>query len=115
MIRRIARSIVLLLVMLIAAPAFPTAAAQTPVVHIYGMGLRSCATWLTERGFRVSGDQWLLGFWSAYNMATGKDVAGTSDGGGLVGEVELVCKASPSLTLVNAALRARSKLSQDGR
>jgi hypothetical protein len=85
--------------------------AQTaPLTYAYGFGVQSCAYWQDPAG-KVGGDQWILGFWSAANMFEKKDVAAASDGMGIIAEVALICRQSPSTTLINAALAARWKIS----
>lgn len=64
-----------------------------------GMGTASCA-----RAFMPQNEaatyQWIMGFISGLNASSGGHVGQQSDSDGIVGEVQLRCKETPSALLV---------------
>jgi hypothetical protein len=72
----------------------------------FGVGLDSCATWLSNRTYEYIGGEWILGFWSGLNAAhpnesvVGKD----SDSAGLIAEVKRVCETRPTDKLMLVVL-----------
>lgn len=93
-------------------------AAATPshgvgaTVNKRGAGIMSCATaFLSEN--RVGTENWIAGYWTAWDMArivTDDPIAGSSDLAGIVGEVEVVCKTKPSSSLLLATMEARNNV-----
>jgi len=79
------------------------------VVQARGAGTLTCATaFLPEN--RAATENWIAGFWAAWDMARIREAdpaAGNSDLNGIVGEVEKVCRDQPSSGLLGAALMAR--------
>lgn len=90
-------------------PPWPTA-----VIWTYG-GSQSCATWLAGDAQKAQGSEWALGFWTGLNLAFGKKVGSHTDAPGVLGEIEKVCRDSPSLVLIEAARRAYADMSIAGR
>lgn len=80
-------------------------------------GTISCAAWLESPSTEVQGSQWLLGFWSGKNMEAegGGQVGRSTDAAGVVGEVRLVCQASPSKSLISATLETYNRFKAEGR
>jgi|JI6StandDraft_1071083.scaffolds.fasta_scaffold71749_4 hypothetical protein len=99
--------------MLVFAPLLLAAITADPaigrVVHPRGAGKWTCATaFLPEN--RPSTENWIAGFWGAWDMAqitNSEPLAGYSDLNGIVGEVEKICKEKPSSSLTFATLEAR--------
>ena len=84
------------------------------VVNIRGTGMSTCATAFLAAN-RSATEEWIAGFWAAWDMAGIKNaapVARDSDLAGIFGEVELACKAQPSSKLWQATLEARSIVSK---
>lgn len=79
------------------------------VVNPRGAGLLTCATaFLPEN--RLASENWIAGFWTAWDMAKinqAEPLAGRSDLNGIVGEVEKICREQPSSSLLFATLGAR--------
>ena len=79
------------------------------VVNPRGPGRLTCATaFLPEN--RAATENWIAGFWAAWDMSQitkAEPLAGSSDLNGIVGEVEKVCREKPSSSLIFATLDAR--------
>jgi hypothetical protein len=102
--------------------AFLALAAAAPEdngkIIVMGRGLGSCASWLkAPEDFHSEGNQWILGFVTGANAIWGGNVqAGKqTDVEGVLGEVELICKADPSRNLADAVNDVWKKLEHDGR
>jgi hypothetical protein len=99
---------------LIVAAAQPAAPGVGTVVQARGAGVFTCATaFLSEN--RVATENWIAGYWAAWDMAqinVAEPVAANSDLNGIVGEVEKVCRAEPSTTLLFAVLSARKAVKE---
>lgn len=78
------------------------AAAQN--VQGYGIGLRSCATWMASESSQRAGENWILGAWTGMNLKNPKSniVGVNSDGNGILGEVRNYCVQKPSAMLLEA-------------
>lgn len=103
--------------MLGVALALTLAASQPPAIPpystitVFGAGNWSCARWLSDES---EGTTWVLGMWSGLNYAYGAEVGRTTDDYGIIGAVELECRADPSTPLVNAVQKAYRKLRAKG-
>lgn len=78
-------------------------------VNVRGVGAMTCATALQAEN-RVASENWIAGYWAAWDMARiGKaaPLAPTSDLNGIVAEVERECRSAPSHSLVMATMAAR--------
>lgn len=90
--------------------------ASSPSDHVtyevYGIGQGSCAKWRSTPSDTIQGDQWVLGWWSAMNLANDRNkfVGTQTDGEGIVGEVLKVCTENPSMLLINAAAAVYIKM-----
>lgn len=80
---------------------------------LFGIGGSSCASAMSSE-YEVDRRAWILGFWSGMNYPN-NNVGGQTDGAGVYGEIELVCRNNPSLPLATAALRVYNKLKAEGR
>ncbi|WP_341022311.1 hypothetical protein [Brevundimonas diminuta] len=84
-------------------------------------GMDSCATWLSSPANKSAGHHWILGFWSGKNMEAalaGGDVGRvgkTTDGAGIVAEVELYCRTQPSRTVLVATHDTYERFKAEGR
>lgn len=90
-----------------AAPTHPRVGA---IINPRGAGLLTCATAFLPQN-RVATENWIAGYWAAWDMAqikVAKPLAPGSDLNGIVGEVEKVCREQPSTTLLLATLTARN-------
>jgi len=84
------------------------------VVKARGNGNMSCATAFLQEN-RLATENWIAGHWAAWDMAMMKvaePVAASADLNGIVGEVEVVCRAEPSTTLLFAVIDARKKITE---
>jgi hypothetical protein len=87
--------------------------APAPPHTALGFGLGStvsCASWLSNPVTLDRGRSWILGLWSGLNAvnsfvlpAGAGEVGHSTDAFGIVSEVEVVCRAAPSLLLGAAA------------
>jgi len=82
------------------------AAAQQPTVEAFGMGISSCATWLSDLNSKRSGDNWALGMWTGLNVAGNLRVGLSTDARGVLGEIEVRCRRQPSKPLATATHQA---------
>ena len=110
-------SITILAALLLAAEA-PKNGGIGTVINPRGAGLLTCATAFRPEN-RVATENWIAGYWTAWDMAqirVAKPLAGGSDLNGIVGEVERVCRDAPSTGLLGATLAARNavKARQEG-
>ena len=104
---------ILALTLLLVAPLGHSGAATEPgTVLVFG-GDISCATWLQNDQF--GGHMFILGYWTGRNTEGVKGVGHTTDGNGVAGEVQLVCQAQPSLSLLNAVSQVYKRFSDEGR
>jgi hypothetical protein len=98
--------------MLIATLLLATAPTQPrigAVVHARGAGNLTCATAFLPK-YRTATENWIAGFWAAWDMAQIKvadPVAANSDLNGIVAEVDKICRDQPSSGLILAVLSAR--------
>lgn len=98
--------------------SFALAAMPTPhlrvgaVVNARGAGALTCATaFLPEN--RVATENWIAGFWVAWDMSqitVADPLAPNADLNGIVGEVERVCRDEPSSGMLRASLAARNNV-----
>lgn len=84
------------------AVVFALALAAQPVfartVTTFGIGNVSCAS-AFQRSNLIETNSWILGYVSARNFETTKNVGSTTDAAGIIGEVRLACSKSPSSKL----------------
>ncbi|MDP3406593.1 MAG: hypothetical protein Q8S03_18030 [Brevundimonas sp.] len=84
-------------------------------------GLTSCASWLETPSNEAQGYQWIIGFWSGRNIEAsfaGREfaqVGHSTDSAGIVGEVRLVCQASPSKSLAGATIETFNRFKAENR
>jgi hypothetical protein len=81
---------------------------QTTIHETYlvGIGRLSCAHWLSTPETKRAGIDWILGYWSGANAwrHPGSNTVGSStDGEGILAEVNKECAAHPSEALIWAA------------
>ncbi len=114
--RRAAMAAFLLLV-----PSVRSVAAPSPGrVESFGLGGLSCATWNVPSARQAQADQWILGYWSATNVAAftsgHSGCAGcTTDEAGILGEIHRFCSEEPSRTILYATVTIYNRLYNDGR
>lgn len=95
--------------------ALPTSGnAETEVVTwtAFGIGTDSCANWQSTAAHKSEGEAWILGFWSALNLAGRIDVkidAGI-DAPDIWSEVKKTCASTPDSRLADAVLTAYDKM-----
>lgn len=107
-----------LLFTLMMAAAEPVQSRVGTVIQARGAGVLTCATAFRPEN-RLAAENWIAGFWVAWDMAQIKvadPLAPGADLNGIVGEVEKVCRDEPSTGLFRAALEARKavKARQEG-
>jgi hypothetical protein len=73
-----------------------------------GIGIQSCAFWLSDPRRENEGIAWLYGFWTGANMMNQRDrhLGSGTDSEGRVAEVKKLCSTKPSMSLVDAAANA---------
>lgn len=79
-------------------------------VNVRGNGVLTCATAFRPEN-RGGTENWIAGYWAAWDMSQIKvanPLAPGSDLNGIVGEVEKICRNEPSNTLLLATLKARN-------
>lgn len=67
----------------------------------FGVGTKTCATWLLNKESEAVGNSWVLGYWSGLNTMNLKN-HGVGDGlreSQLLGEIKRRCLLSPSDTV----------------
>lgn len=94
-----------------------TAYSQAVPMNSFGIGIRSCATWLSTPNKENEGSIWIYGAWSGMNFKNPENhiVGSTSDSNGIVAEVRAICSREPSTTLGSATLQAYNRLEKIGR
>lgn len=90
---------------------------QAPDFYALGQGRLSCANWLSRPEYERDGQSWILGYWSAINLANPANhaVGSRSDGDGIVAEVKRICLAEPSANLYQAVDRVYLEFQQRGK
>lgn len=90
--------------------------AQSTSMQVYGPGTMSCASYLQDRSMRINADGWILGFWTGSNRVGAEHGVGHStDSRGIVGEVALLCRGQPSVSLFETLKQVFDKMKAEGR
>lgn len=86
-------------------------------MNIFGIGTRSCATWLSTPAKENEGEIWIYGAWSGINFKNSENhtVGNTTDSNGIVAEVIEVCRREPSMSLSSATFQAYIRLERISR
>ena len=81
----------------------------------FGMGISSCATWLATPTQERDGGNWILGFFSAANLASADhhDVGGSVGPAAIVTEVRTLCADEPRMRMGEAAARVYKAFEHD--
>lgn len=67
---------------------------------MFGAGLESCATWLSNPIAQADGNAWIWGFWSGMNYVSKfPSVGHTTDAKGIVALIKQECQSDPSRDL----------------
>jgi hypothetical protein len=69
----------------------------------FGIGTKTCATWLLNKDSEAVGNSWVLGYWSGLNTMNLKN-HGVGDGlreSQVLGEIKRQCLLSPAATVGN--------------
>lgn len=108
--RRLAQAAYIVACVLLAAPAN----SQT-LVQQFGIGTASCALWTDYK--RGETEAWIKGYWTGLNAknSTNHMVGHDTDSEGILAEVEVNCRASPSLHIIDAVTLAYNRLMAEGR
>jgi hypothetical protein len=80
-------------------------------VLVSGVGINSCAWWLSSESTKNAGQHYIQGYLSGMNWAQNSQVGRSTDNDGWLGEVEKECREAPSMLLVVAAHRVYQRLS----
>lgn len=73
----------------------------------FGMGIRSCAAWLQNDASEITGNNWILGYWTGMNESNANHAVGNStDALGIFGEIKKTCTEDPALSLREATASA---------
>lgn len=75
----------------------------------------SCATAFSRPVENSYISAWILGFWTGLNVNSNVQVGGTTDSRGVIGEIELDCRKTPSLDLLQSTFNTWSRLRKLGR
>lgn len=81
----------------------------------FGMGVGSCATWLSTPSSESRGGSYVTGMWTGLNAAnsTGRHTVGdTTDGFGIIAEVKKTCGEQPSMAFAEAIMRTYVRIEQ---
>lgn len=80
-------------------------------------GQNSCATWLSSDEARAFGNEWIAGYWSGLNAHNDRNhmVGRNTDFQGIIGEIELLCRAEPSERISRVTGRVYVRLEDEGR
>ncbi|HCE25053.1 MAG TPA: hypothetical protein DF282_21440 [Hyphomonas sp.] len=113
MVRTARNAIVAIAILLLAAPN--TVLAQGNV-WAAGVGMSSCGTWLSTPDHEFTGGQWALGYWTARNTMSATPGTGHStDMAGILGEIKIACRSSPSTPLYQAVHDTYDLFASQGR
>jgi hypothetical protein len=84
---------------------------------VFGIGIASCAHWLSLPNKVEEGNAWLLGYWSGENSMNPRNhkVGDSTDGDALIAEVKKICQAEPSTTFANAVDRVYGRFEFQGK
>jgi hypothetical protein len=82
-----------------------------------GIGLASCATWLSDAGHEAEGTAWLWGYWTGLNSVNPSQtmVGSTTDAQGIAATVKAQCKLDPAEKLVDATRDVYIRFAETGR
>lgn len=78
----------------------------------FGIGTDSCANWQSTDAHKTEGNAWILGFWSALNLAARVDakIDADIDANGIWSEVTTACTKVPTGKLADAVLQTYDKM-----
>ena len=85
------------------------AIAAPPQIAAFGSGASTCPVAL-EPGRYETSYAWVMGYFTGLNSASQGQTGRTTDGDGIMAEVELLCRREPSLLLIDAAERVYATL-----
>jgi hypothetical protein len=91
-----------------AAGAIAADGADQIAVNLAGIGMKSCAYWLSGPSHTSEGSVWIYGFWSGLNYVAAASEQGQSKATGaeMIATVEKLCRREPSRVLASAAWSA---------
>jgi hypothetical protein len=77
-------------------------------VNLAGIGMKSCAYWLSGPSHTSEGSVWIYGFWSGLNYVAAASEQGQSKATGaeMIATVEKLCRHEPSRVLASAVWSA---------
>lgn len=83
--------------------------AKMALITQFGIGNKSCATWLATSSSEAEGEIWIWGFWSGANFGTSAAGANgatgnSTDSAGIAGEVKKRCMNMPARSLSETAV-----------
>ncbi|MDH7795317.1 MULTISPECIES: hypothetical protein [unclassified Beijerinckia] len=78
----------------------------------FGIGTDSCVNWQSTDAHKTEGNAWILGFWSALNLASRIDakIDADVDANSIWSEVAAACATTPSGKLADAVLVTYDKM-----
>lgn len=106
------RAILFVAAVVLVLPTLGKAESEMVTWTAFGIGTDSCANWQSSTAHKSEGEAWILGFWSALNLAGRVDVkidAGI-DAPDIWKEVTKTCAGSPDGKLADAVLSAYDKM-----
>ncbi len=97
---------ILIVVLVVAAPAGLVSAGETKVsVDMIGIGRMTCTHWRSTQAHRLEGTIWIYGFWTGLNYvaAASDQIQSKIDVATIAAQVEKTCALQMSQTLASAA------------
>jgi hypothetical protein len=86
------------------APAIVLALVPVTEIAAFGTGARSCGTALAEENY-ASSYAWVMGYFTGFNTALGSKTGHSTDGDGIMAEVQLLCHREPNSKLIDVVER----------
>ncbi|MFG1377897.1 hypothetical protein [Xanthobacter autotrophicus] len=88
--------------------------------QVWGIGGRSCASWLANSISEAEGSAWVLGYWTGRNFGAAVarkngTVGATTDPSGVIGEVRKRCVNNPASTLLTEVEHLYFEFNKKGR
>lgn len=78
-------------------------------------GDATCGTWVANPAANNEIRAYVMGLWSGRNTGLMLEVGHSTNGDGVVEEVRLVCRATPSLHIVTATIQVYERFRREGR
>jgi len=92
-------------------------AAEGTVVRTFGIGREPCSTFLASPQNTFQGSVWILGYWTAMNVANPTDhtVGKSADSDKIIADVKKACAEEAGAPLYGAIGRVYGRFQKDGK